>query len=174
MRLLIWVPAAAALIFGALCVFSWAQAPIVRAVTNGSDRIIVSKAIHRMTLFKDGRVIKTYSVALGRGGLGPKLRAGDNKVPEGLYRITGRNAHSAFHLSLQIGYPTAAQAADARKRGFDAGGDIMIHGIRKGFGWIGSAHRQVDWTRGCIAVTNQEIEEIWQLVPDGTVVEIRA
>lgn len=173
MRLLIWACAAAALAVTALCALSYVQAPPSRLITPGTDRIVVLKAMHQMTLFKDGRVVKTYRVALGRGGIGPKLRAGDDKVPEGVYRITGRNAHSAFHLSLQVGYPTLRQVSEARRRGFDPGGNIMIHGIRNGFGWIGSAHREMDWTRGCIAVTNPEIEEIWRLVPDGTVIEIR-
>lgn len=126
-----------------------------------------------MTLFKQGHPVRTYAVALGRGGLGKKLMAGDNKVPEGRYRITGRNPHSAFHLSLRIGYPTLKQIEDARRRGIDPGGDITIHGIANGFGWIGASHRRTDWTRGCIAVTDQEIEEIWRMVPDGTPILIK-
>jgi murein L,D-transpeptidase YafK len=102
------------------------------------------------------------------------MHAGATKVPEGDYRITGRNPRSAFHLSLRIGYPTPPQAQAARSRGVAPGGDIMIHGLGNGFGWIGGANRRLDWTRGCVAVTNAEIEEIWRLVPDGTLVEIGA
>lgn len=172
MRVLIWACAAAALAVTALLALWWAQPAGRQPVTRSADHIIVRKAMHRMTLVREGRALRTYRVALGRGGIGPKLRAGDDKVPEGVYRITGRNDRSAFHLSLRIGYPTPQQVREARSRGLDAGGDIMIHGLRNGFGWIGSAHRAMDWTAGCIAVTNGEIEEIWRLVPDGTIIEI--
>jgi len=174
LRLVFALIAAALVIVGGLCAVSLVQAPVRGPIQPATDRIIVYKAAHRMTLLKDGQVIRSYRVALGRGGLGNKAAAGDNRVPEGVYRITGRNPTSAYHLSLRIGYPTAAQARDAQRRGTDLGGDIMIHGIRNGLGWVGSLHRRMDWTRGCIAVTNEEIEEIWRLVPDGTVIEIRA
>jgi murein L,D-transpeptidase YafK len=141
-------------------------------VTGPVDRILVEKEAHTLTLFRQGKVLKTYRVALGRGGPGPKLQAGDNRVPEGIYRIAGRNPHSAFHRALRVGYPTPEQIRQAQVRGVDPGGDIMIHGIRNGFGWLGSLQRRVDWTKGCIAVTDDEIEEIWRLVPDGTPIEI--
>jgi murein L,D-transpeptidase YafK len=130
------------------------------------------KSAHTLTLFHQGNAIKTYHVALGRGGSGQKMQAGDNKVPEGIYRIAGRNPHSAFHLALRVGYPTPEQVREAKLRGVDPGGDIMIHGIRNGFGWVGPLQQKVDWTKGCIAVTDEEIEEIWRIVPDGTVIEI--
>ena len=126
-----------------------------------------------MTLFAGNRPLRVYKVALGRGGLEPKMREGDNRVPEGRYRIDGRNANSAFYLSLHISYPDATDTARARSRGKEPGGDIMIHGIRNGLGWLGSLHRRADWTAGCIAVTDSEIKEIWSAVPDGTPVEIR-
>jgi len=163
----------AAIFVASLCAFSFAQTPIRARTIAATDQIIVEKAAHRMTLMKQGRVVRTYQVALGRGGPGPKVEAGDNKVPEGVYRITGRNPVSAYHLSLRIGYPTTSQAQRARRAGIDPGADIMIHGIRNGLGWLGSQHRKMDWTKGCIAVTNKEIEEIWRLVPDRTLVEIR-
>jgi murein L,D-transpeptidase YafK len=141
-------------------------------VTGPVDRIRVDKEAHTLTLFRQGKVLKTYRVALGRGGPGPKLQAGDNRVPEGIYRIAGRNPHSAFHRALRVGYPTPEQIRQAQVRGVDPGGDIMIHGIRNGLGWLGSLQQRVDWTKGCIAVTDDEIEEIWRLVPDGTPIEI--
>ena len=91
---------------------------------------------------------------------------------EGVYRIVGRNPHSAFHRALRVGYPTPEQVRQAQARGVDPGGDIMVHGIRNGLGWLGSLQRQVDWTKGCIAVTDGEIDEIWRLIPDGTPIEI--
>ena len=138
-----------------------------------ADRVVVDKSRHTLTLLRQGNALKTYRVALGRGGLGQKLRAGDNKVPEGLYTIVGRNAHSAFHLALRVGYPTPEQASEARSRGVDPGGDIMVHGIKNGLGWVGALQSHVDWTKGCVAVTDSEIEEIWRAVPDGTAIEIR-
>ena len=137
------------------------------------DSILVIKHDHTLTLFRDGQLIKQYRVALGRGGLGPKEKAGDNRVPEGSYRIVSRNSHSAFYRALRVGYPTPSQLAIARARGIDPGGDIMIHGIRIGLGWLGPAHRLIDWTKGCIAVTDPEMDEIWKAVPDGTPIEIR-
>ena len=158
----------------ALSLLSFVQEPRRDPVQPATDRIIVEKRAHRMTLLKDGQVVKIYRIALGRGGLGPKTQSGDNRVPEGIYRISGRNPNSAYHLSLRISYPTPLQANAARARGIDPGGDIMIHGLRNGLGWIGAQHRRVDWTQGCVAVTNAEIEEIWRIVPDDIVIEIRA
>ena len=138
-----------------------------------ADYVLVEKASHTMTLFDLGQPIRTYRVALGRGGQGQKFQAGDNKVPEGIYRIAGRNPKSAFHRALRISYPLPEQEVQARQRGVAAGGDIMIHGIRNGLGWIGSMQRRFDWTKGCIALDDVEIEEVWRVVPDGTPVEIR-
>jgi len=137
------------------------------------DAILVIKHTHTLTLLRGGRPVRQYRVALGRGGLGPKKQAGDNRVPEGTYRIVGRNEHSAFYRALRVGYPTPSQLATARARGIDPGGDIMIHGIRNGLGWLGPAQRLVDWTKGCIAVTDPEMNEIWSAVPDGTPIQIR-
>lgn len=118
------------------------------------------------------RVIKSYRVALGRNPVGPKRQQGDGKTPEGIYSISGRNAASAFHRALRVSYPNPSDRARAKRAGVTPGGDIMIHGLPNGQGAIGAAHRLTDWTEGCMAVTNAEIEEIWRLVPNGTTVEI--
>ena len=136
------------------------------------DRIRVDKSDHLMTVFAADRQVRSFKVALGRGGLAPKERQGDGRVPEGIYRIMDRNPQSAFHLSLRIGYPTPAQADAARSSGVDPGGDIMIHGLPNGRGWLKERHRLVDWTQGCVAVTNDEMDWLWQAVPDGTPIEI--
>ncbi len=146
--------------------------PVRPVVPVRADFIVVRKAAHELTLYKDGRAVKTYRVALGTGGLAPKQRAGDNRVPEGLYRIDGRNPNSNFHRSLSISYPEPRDVAAARARGVAPGGGIMIHGIRNGLGWLGPLHLRDDWTAGCIAVTDEEIEEIWNAVPDGTPIRI--
>lgn len=136
------------------------------------DRIHVDKSAHRMTVFAHGRAVRTFAVALGRGGLKPKVRQGDGRVPEGDYTITARNQQSRYYLSLRIGYPTPAQSAAAAAQGVDPGGDIMIHGLPNGMGGLGSRHRLRDWTQGCIAVTNREIYWLWQAVADGTPIRI--
>jgi len=137
------------------------------------DRIVVQKSARNLSLFRDGKRLKTYRVALGRNPVGPKQKEGDMKTPEGIYRIDGRNAQSSFHLALHISYPSNDDNARAAERGVSAGFDIMIHGIRNGLGWIGALHRWKDWTIGCIALTDEEIDELWRVTPDGTTIEIR-
>jgi murein L,D-transpeptidase YafK len=137
-----------------------------------ADRIVVNKAKRELLLYHNDKVIRTYKVALGTQPIGPKQRQGDGKTPEGTYTISGRNAASAYHRSLRVSYPNAADLARAKRQHVDPGGDIMIHGLPNGQGFIGAAHRLHDWTVGCIAVTDPEIEEIWALVPDGTPVQI--
>lgn len=137
-----------------------------------ADKVVVNKARRELLLLKDGKVIRSYRVALGGNPVGPKERQGDHKTPEGGYVISGRNSRSAFHRSLAISYPNAADRARARRQRVNPGGSIMIHGLPNGHGYIGAAHRLADWTDGCIAVTDPEIEEIWRLAPDGTPVQI--
>ena len=136
-----------------------------------ADRILIVKSTRTMTLLHGDRVLKTYKVALGSVPVGPKQIQGDHKTPEGNYSITSRNVRSQFHLALRISYPSAADRARARRFRASPGGDIMIHGLPNGF--ADSQYRRTDWTDGCIAVSNAEIEEIWNLVPVGTRVEIR-
>jgi len=138
-----------------------------------SDRVVILKSDHRLILYSGDVVIKTYGIAIGRGGLMPKEREGDRRTPEGRYRIDRRKKNSRFHRALHNSYPNEVDRKRAEKLEVNPGGDIMIHGIRNGLGWLGSLHRTFDWTSGCVAVTDSEIEEIWNLVPDGTPVEIR-
>ena len=142
-----------------------------RAETR-ADRIIVHKKSHTMELMHAGQVIKTYKIALGGNPVGPKTRQGDHRTPEGMYVIDRRNPHSQFDRALHISYPNATDREHARRLGLPPGGDIYIHGLPNGYGFIGPAHRARDWTDGCIAVTDQEIEEIWRLVDNGTPVDI--
>ena len=145
------------------------------AVPAGStiDRIVVEKSARKLSIFTNGQKLKTYRVALGRNPIGGKQVEGDNKTPEGIYKIDGRNAQSSFHLALHISYPSDEDRTRAAEQGVSAGFDIMIHGIQNGLGWIGAFHRMHDWTAGCIALTDEEIEELWRVTPDGTPVEIR-
>ena len=144
------------------------------AIRNGSvDRIVIEKKARRLMLISGGEVLKTYRIALGGDPIGPKERQGDNKTPEGTYLIDTRNRDSRYHLSLHISYPNDKDRKRARELGVSPGGNIMIHGIKNGFSWVGGAQAEADWTKGCIAVTDEEIEEIDKLAPNGTVVEIR-
>jgi murein L,D-transpeptidase YafK len=138
-----------------------------------ADRILVEKAARRLTLFDGLTPLKQYAIALGRSPVGPKQREGDGRTPEGTYFIDRRKSNSAFHRALHVSYPSVADTTKAAGVGFSPGGDIMIHGLRNGLGWLGAIHRSADWTAGCIAVTNAQIEEIWQAVPNGVPIEIR-
>ena len=136
------------------------------------DHILVKKAQRRMDLMSGDHVVRSYTIALGSSPVGDKQQQGDGKTPEGKYRIEGRNASSAYHRSLKISYPDATDRAEAAARGVKPGGDIFIHGMPNWWVLPGAAPSGVDWTRGCIAVSKAEIEEIWDLVPDGTPIEI--
>lgn len=139
-----------------------------------ADLVTVEKADRRLTLWSGGRPVKTYRVSLGGNPVGRKQREGDQKTPEGRYTLDWRNPQSSFHLSLHVSYPCAADSAAATRLGVPPGGDIMVHGLSNRLGWVGRLHRWKDWTAGCVAVTNSEIEEIWAAVADGTPIEIKA
>jgi murein L,D-transpeptidase YafK len=136
-------------------------------------KILVVKSAHTMTLLSGAKVLKFYKIAIGRRPVGPKFQRGDHKTPEGNYLVDAKKSRSRFHLALHISYPNMVDRQRAEKSGVDPGGDVEIHGVENGLGWIGALHRTVDWTDGCIAVTDNEIEEIWRVVEVGTPVEIR-
>ena len=138
-----------------------------------ADRVLVEKSARRLTLLRNGTLLKTYRVALGRAPVGPKEREGDQRTPEGIYQIDFHKEDSDYHRALHVSYPEQRDIDRAAASGVSAGSDIMIHGLPNGRGWIGAFHRRTDWTAGCIAVTDFEIEEIWRAVPDGTPIEIR-
>jgi murein L,D-transpeptidase YafK len=152
----------------------WANWPPEYAFPVGAlaDRIVVSKSHRRLELYANGQLLKSYVVSLGRCPVGPKQREGDKRTPEGLYTIEAHKPDSSFHKALKVSYPSAADRMAAEKRGVAPGSDIMIHGMRNGLGFIGRLQRRMDWTAGCIAVTNPEIEEIYRVVRDGTPIEI--
>lgn len=158
----------------ALCIAACSSSPGNISTKNVKvDRMILKKSERKLILMKGELVLKSYKVALGRNPIGPKRQEGDKKTPEGSYIIDRHDPKSSFHLSLHISYPSAADHEQALHRGVRPGGDIMIHGIRSGMGWIGPLHRLADWTQGCIAVTNREIEEIYAIVPDGTPIDLQ-
>lgn len=138
-----------------------------------ADSVVVEKGSRKLTLFYRGTVVKTYLVALGANPTGPKIRKGDNRTPEGVYRIEGRNPQSKYHLALRVSYPNAQDRARAARLGVSPGGDIMIHGLPRAFASVGANHRLDDWTQGCIALTNQEIEEVYRSVRLGATILIK-
>ena len=162
------------LIIGATAIFFFAhQDRKVLPAGTTIDRILVEKSERKLSILRGGKVLKTYHVALGRNPIGAKEQEGDNKTPEGIYTIDYRNPKSEYHLALHISYPSAEDITRAAQRGVNAGFDIMIHGLPNGQDRIGAAHRQKDWTAGCIAVTDEEIDELYRVTPDGTTIEIR-
>ena len=112
-----------------------------------ADRVVVDKAVRTLTLVREDRVLKTYRIRLGRNPSGAKTREGDGRTPEGDYRIDHRNPRSRFHLALHVSYPSPADARRAAAAGVPLGGDIMIHGLPNGLGWLGRLH-QGDLSRG--------------------------
>lgn len=162
---------------GALVVAEYQQVfraePTLLPESERADLILVEKSARRLTLSREGRVLATYPIVLGFAPVGDKHREGDGRTPEGRYRVEWKNPQSVAHLSLKVSYPDASDTAEAEARGEAPGGDIMIHGIMNGFGWLGRFHRLADWTQGCVAVSNAEIEAIYARVDDGTPIEIR-
>ena len=156
---------------------AWVLCGIVMAQSAGkslhADRVVVLKKERTLQLLSQGKIVKSYKVSLGGDPVGPKTRQGDHKTPEGVYVLDSRNAHSQFHKSIHISYPNARDRAAARAKGVSPGGDVFVHGLPNGYGWVGASHRVKDWTDGCIAVTDEEIEEIWKVVAEGTPIEIR-
>ena len=146
---------------------------IVGAVfAQSSDLILVEKAKRRMKFINQGKTIAVYSIALGSDPVGPKRCQGDGKTPEGRYIIASKNEGSSFHKSMKVSYPNDEDRKLSRDLKCDPGGDIMLHGLPNGRGWLASSHRLIDWTNGCIAITDQEMDELWSHVSAGTKVEI--
>ncbi len=166
-----------ALGLGALAVYSYRYpAPVspplppLPPLTGMIDRIVIEKSARRLTVYRDGVALRDYRIALGFGPVGHKERQGDGRTPEGTYQIDRRNGESAYHLSLGLDYPQPADILRAQAAGVSPGGDIFIHGQPNAF--FGMATLRHDWTAGCIAVSDTEIDELWRITPMGTEVEI--
>ncbi len=137
-----------------------------------ADRVVIRKSERKLFLEKDGRILREYPVSLGMNPVGHKQRRGDKRTPEGTYFISYRLPESMFYRSLHISYPNPADVRAARGKGYDPGGLIMIHGLPDAARGDEDDYIQRDWTDGCIAVTNDAIDQIWKLVKNGTPVEI--
>jgi len=160
------------LLLGVVLLASW---PLLFAQTSNAniDRVVVFKRERKLVLFSHGKELHSYKIALGSEPVGPKARPGDHRTPEGGYTLDSGNPNSHFYKALHISYPNLKDIAAARKLGVSAGGDIMLHGLPKEYAWVGNAQTLRDWTDGCIAVTNEEMDEIWKLVRVGTPIEIK-
>ncbi|WP_158792608.1 murein L,D-transpeptidase family protein [Granulicella sp. L60] len=165
--------------FGVVALFTVATASLQALSANDSplpssamaDRVVVLKGERKLLLIKGDVVLKTYTVSLGANPVGLKRMQGDRKTPEGNYILDRHNAHSQYHKSIHISYPNADDVARVSRLGFPTGGDVFIHGLPNDY--AGPGKDLGDWTNGCIAVTNAEIDEIWRAVADGTPIEIR-
>lgn len=137
------------------------------------EQLLVHKQERRLEVIRDGQVIRSYRIALGRQPVGHKQRAGDNRTPEGIYHINWRHRSPNYNLSLHLDYPNLRDRAEAWKRGLDPGGMIMIHGTPIDEEYPEWFFKGLDWTNGCIALDNADMQELWDLIADGTRVEIK-
>lgn len=140
--------------------------------TNQVDLVQVIKSKHQLLLLSKGKILRQYKIALGSNPLGHKQEQGDGKTPEGRYTLDYKNKNSAFYKSIHVSYPNAQDVLSARQRQIDPGGQIMIHGQKNGFGWLSWITQNFDWTQGCIALSNQNMDEVWGLVDAHTPIEI--
>ncbi len=138
-----------------------------------ADFVLVEKSKNLLTLFKNHKVIGTYHVVFGGNPVGHKEQEGDNKTPEGRYTLDSKNVNSAYYKSIHISYPNAKDIANAKAKGVSPGGAIMIHGQKNGFGWAAAATQKTNWTLGCIALTNEDMEVIWKSVNVPIPIEIK-
>ena len=151
---------------GLCAYYLWQAPPLPEDVVI--DKLVVKKSERKLEVWSADQMIKSYKIALGSNPIGKKTREGDGKTPEGSYTIHDKNPHSAYHLNLGISYPNSADKEVASKMGLSPGGHIKIHGLKNGIGWLGKFRRFLDWTNGCVAVTNSEMEELYSRVEIGT------
>jgi len=156
----------AALLFGLFAASCLATPPAI-------DQLLIHKHERRLEVISHGQVIRQYRIALGKQPVGHKQERGDERTPEGIYSIDWRHRSPSYNLSLHLDYPNLKDRADAWKRGADPGSMIMIHGTPEDEEYPEWFFTGLDWTNGCIALDNRSMRELWDLVPDGTLVEIR-
>ena len=138
-----------------------------------ADKVIVEKETRRLHLMRDGVAFRSFDIALGVAPTGNKEQEGDQRTPEGVYLLDVRNSASDFFLSIHISYPNSTDRADARRRGYDPGGAIMIHGQPNDPTYSAAYYQKEDWTNGCIAVSNSDMIDIWLMTPNNVPIEIR-
>jgi len=142
------------------------------ATTAQIDSLVVFKSQQKMLAYQQGKLLKTYQVSFGNSPTGHKEFKGDEKTPEGIYAINAKNDKSGYHKNLGISYPNAQDIKHAKLIGKSPGGDIKIHGLRNGLGLINKFQRWFNWTNGCIALTDTEVDELYQSVKIGSKIQI--
>ena len=157
-------------LIGLLGFYFWPEKPLDTSMQI--DKIQVIKHKRELKVFSNGKLLKTYKISLGKKPIEKKEFEGDKRTPEGIYFINDKNPESGYYLNLGISYPNESDKVNAEKMNKKPGGQIKIHGLKNGFGFIGKFHRFFDWTQGCIALTNKEIKELYNNVPIGTKIEI--
>ncbi len=165
---------AASIIFFSTAPSMAAENMRVASLTTGqiADRVVVLKGDRRLVVMKGDRVLRIFRIALGRYPKGHKRREGDAKTPEGSYTLDYKLEDSAFFRAIHISYPNRRDLARAEAKGVSPGGKIMIHGLPNDMSAEDVGHPWIDWTQGCIAVTNREMKELWSMIRPGTPIEI--
>lgn len=137
------------------------------------EKVLVLKSQRRLELISNGEPLKTYRISLGKRPVGAKEREGDKRTPEGFYWLDWRKISERYNLAIHVSYPNVTDAAKASREGVSPGGMIMIHGTPDSKEYPEQLFHTLDWTEGCIAMSNIDMREVWNLVPDGTMIEIR-
>lgn len=157
-------------------IFLFFLLPVVAAgATNGgekADLVVVEKGKHLLSLYKRGKLFDSYHVVFGSNPAGTKEKEGDGRTPEGRYVLDIKKSDSVFYKAFHVSYPNQDDIEQAKKVGVLPGGDIMIHGQKNGFGWASFLSQRFNWTRGCIALANDDIDAMWEAVDSGTAIEI--
>jgi len=148
------------------------RAQIPHFAPGRADLVVVHKSKRLLELKRHGRTIRAFRIALGRSPVGPKRKEGDGRTPEGVYTLDWRKADSGFYRAIHVSYPAPWDLERSSRWGVPPGDMIMIHGLPNDAGPASAQHPELDWTNGCIAVSNQEMDEIWARVEDGTTIII--
>lgn len=143
------------------------------AAAEKADHVVVIKSKKTLDIYKNDKILATYPVVFGANPIGPKEREGDERTPEGRYTLDFKKSDSAFYKSIHISYPNPHDTENARKRGFPPGGSIMIHGQKNHIGWLSFISQRFNWTDGCIALTNNDMDLVWDSINPGTPIEIK-
>jgi murein L,D-transpeptidase YafK len=138
-----------------------------------ADAVLVVKSEKRLYLMREGEPFASFRVSFGSNPIGHKQEQGDGRTPEGRYILDYKNMDSAYYKSIHISYPNAEDRKEARKRGVDPGGDIMIHGQKNGYGRLSFLVQRFNWTNGCIALSDKDMDTVWNAVKPGTPIEIK-
>ncbi len=157
---------------GAIFAYAFGAAPLAQAGEK-ADLVVVEKSKRQLSLYKSGKLLATYHVTFGGDPVGPKQREGDGKTPEGQYVLDYKNDGSGYYKAFHISYPNAQDVERAKKAGVAPGGAIMIHGQKNGWGWASFLTQRFNWTKGCIAMSNGDLDQLWAMVDAGTPIDIR-